>query len=146
MTSCATIFTGTKDTISFDSNVPKTKVMINGMERCQTKVKRILGTETVTFVSNGYQAKTIELDSKFNGVSVINLFNILGWGIDLGTGAVNKYDQKFYNVELEKRNRSSMPLICVKTDEIDPLKNAFEEACFSIAMWPQNYPKNMLYL
>ena len=106
MTSCATIFTGTKDTISFDSNIPKTKVMINGMERCQTpcqtKVKRTLGTETVTFVSNGYQAKTIELDSKFNGVSIINLASILGWGIDLATGAVNKYDQKIYNVELEK--------------------------------------------
>lgn len=107
MTSCATIFTGTKDVISFDSNVPKTKVMINGMERCQTpcqtKVKRTLGTETVTFVSNGYQAKTIELDTKFNGVSIINLANVLGWGIDLATGAVNKYDQKVYNVELEKK-------------------------------------------
>lgn len=45
------------------------------------------------------------LDSKFNSVAIINLFGILGWGIDAATGSIKKYDTKVYNISLdEKKN------------------------------------------
>jgi hypothetical protein len=42
----------------------------------------------------GYESKVVTLDKAFNAVSIINLFSIVSWAIDLATGSVNKYDQK----------------------------------------------------
>jgi len=106
MTSCATIFTGTKDRIYFKSNVPGATVSLNDNELCKTpcdtKIKRRLGTTMVEVKADGYEPKLIELDKQFNIVSVINLTNLIGWGIDLATGSVMSYDQKVYKVELTK--------------------------------------------
>jgi hypothetical protein len=40
-------------------------------------------------------------------VSILNLGNILGWGIDIVTGAVFKYDRKAYDIELTKNSKVS---------------------------------------
>ena len=44
----------------------------------------------------------ITLDKEFNVVSILNLGNLLGWGIDAATGSVMKYDRKQYNIELKQ--------------------------------------------
>ena len=41
--------------------------------------------------------------SKFNGVSILNLFGLLGWGIDAATGSLKKYDTKVYNITLDEK-------------------------------------------
>ena len=38
----------------------------------------------------------------FNAVSVINLFDVLGWGIDAATGAMMKPDQRAYEIMFAK--------------------------------------------
>ena len=38
----------------------------------------------------------------FNGIAILNLFSILGWGIDFATGALNKFDTKGYDITLDK--------------------------------------------
>ncbi|GAB2523452.1 hypothetical protein [Spirosoma aerophilum] len=43
----------------------------------------------------------------FNAVSVLNLFDILSWGIDVATGAVMPCDQKSYSMELEKKKETN---------------------------------------
>jgi hypothetical protein len=104
---CATLFTGTKDRISFDSNPQGAKVLIDGIEVCKTpceaKVKRSISDKAVEFKLDGYSTKVITLDNTFNVVSVLNLTDIVGWGIDILTGAVMKYDRKSYTVDLEKK-------------------------------------------
>jgi hypothetical protein len=40
-------------------------------------------------------------------VSILNFGNLLGWGIDIVTGAVFKYDRKAYDIELTKNNKVS---------------------------------------
>ena len=106
MTSCATIFTGTKDRIYFKSNVPGATVSLNDNELCKTpcdtKIKRKLGTTMVEVKADGYEPKLVELDKQFNIVSIINLFEVVAWAIDLATGSVMSYDQKVYKVELTK--------------------------------------------
>ena len=44
-----------------------------------------------------------EIIGKDEKNSVINLFNVLAWVIDGLTGAVQQFDQKAYNVQLEKK-------------------------------------------
>ena len=101
---CGTLFTGTTDNITFNSNVKGAVVEMDGVEVGRTphtmKVKRSFnGTMGIT--ADGYETKRFGLQKSFNGVSVLNLFNLLFWGIDLATGAINKFDQKGYNITLE---------------------------------------------
>ena len=117
--SCATIFTGTKDRIYFDSNPQGAKVVIDGIDVCRTpcntKVKRSLGDKMVEFKLKDYETRIITLSQSFNIVSVLNLTDVIGWGIDALTGSIMKYDQKLYNIELDKKLSSLNP----ETIEID---------------------------
>lgn len=109
---CATIFTGTKDSIRFDSDPQGAKVFIDGIEICKTPctvpVKRSLSDKLAEIKLDGYETRVITLDREFNAVSIINLGNILFWGIDAATGALMKYDRKVYDIELEKDVRASL--------------------------------------
>lgn len=110
-TSCATIFTGTKDRISFNSNPQGAVIYKDGVEQCKTpctlKVKRSMTDTDLEFKLAGYETRLITLDKEFNTVSIVNLGNLVGWGIDAITGAVMKYDRKSYDIELSKSNRTS---------------------------------------
>lgn len=107
LTSCATVFTGTSDRITFNSTPEGAKVLDRGIEKCTTpcsqKFSRSLNEKTIEIKKEGYQSKMIELDTKFNAVSVLNFFNLLFWGVDAATGSIKKYDTKVYNVELEPK-------------------------------------------
>ena len=50
-----------------------------------------------------YENKVVGLDSKFNSVSILNLFGLLGWGIDAATGSLKKYDTKVYEIKLDEK-------------------------------------------
>ena len=112
MTSCATIFTGTKDRITFNSTPAGATIYKDGVEQCKTpctlKVKRSLSDTDIEYKLDGYETRLITLDKEFNIVSVINLGNLLGWGIDALSGAIMKYDKKVYDITLSKNNKTSM--------------------------------------
>jgi hypothetical protein len=121
MASCATVFTGTKDRISFNSTPSGATIYKDGVEQCKTpctiRVKRSLGDTEVEYKLDGYETRLITLDKEFNIVSVINLGNLLGWGIDAISGAVMKYDKKTYDITLSKNS---------KTSKIEPSKINFD--------------------
>ncbi|MRJ07441.1 PEGA domain-containing protein [Ornithobacterium rhinotracheale] len=107
LSSCATIFTGTSDRITFNSTPEGATVYERGIEKCKTpctlKVTRTLSEKDIEFKKDEYQNRTIELDAKFNPVSIINLTNGIGWIIDAFSGSIKKYDTKVYNIELEPK-------------------------------------------
>lgn len=111
MSSCATIFTGTRDTIYFNSSPEGATVYKDGLELCKTPcrvpVKRKLTDVDIEYRLDGYEARIFTLDREFNVVSVINLGNLLGWGIDAATGSIMKYDRKAYELDLKRDNRTS---------------------------------------
>ncbi len=106
LSSCATIFTGTKDTIGFSTNPQGATVYLNGLEVCKTpckvNVKRSLLGQDVEIRLKGYNTRVFTLDSEFNVVSVVNLGNLFGWAIDVATGAITKYTRKHYDLDLEE--------------------------------------------
>lgn len=106
--SCATLFTGTKDEIKFDSNPQGAMVYIDGVEICRTpctaQVKRKLHDAMAKLELEGYKTRVITLDAKFNTVSILNFFGLVGWGIDAATGALMRYDPKGYQIDLEKEH------------------------------------------
>lgn len=127
MTSCATLFTGTKDRITFNSNPSGATIYIDGVEQCKTpctmNVKRSIDDTDVEFKLDGYETRLITLSKEFNIVSVINLGNLFGWGIDALTGSVMKYDRKTYDITLDDKKTS---MITPTRINIDTQKNLVE--------------------
>ena len=77
-------------------------VTVNGNEVGMTPlVTKLKADDVVEISKKGFDTKTIIIGSKFNAVSILNGFSILGWGIDLITGAVSKPEFKSYKVTLD---------------------------------------------
>ncbi|QBJ84841.1 PEGA domain-containing protein [Chryseobacterium gleum] len=108
-TSCATIFTGTRDPITFSSNPEGATVFHKGIEKCTTpctvKISRSLSKQTVTFEKEGFEKKEVKLTKNFNAVTLLNIIlgGAIGVGIDAATGSLTKYSPKKYDVELEAK-------------------------------------------
>lgn len=111
LSSCATIFTGTKDTIRFSSTPEGATVYIDGIEICKTpceaRVNRSISEKEVEFKLDGYKTRIITLDRSFNAVSILNMGGLVGWAVDAATGSLMKYDRKSYNIEMETDNKLS---------------------------------------
>lgn len=108
-TSCATIITGTKDKITFNSTPEGAKVFHKGIEKCTTpctaEIPRSLSKQMVTFQKEGFNDKEVKLTKKFNPVTLVNILlgGAIGVGIDAATGSLTKYSPKEYQVELEAK-------------------------------------------
>lgn len=133
ITSCATLFSGTKDRIYFTTNVPGARVLIDGVEVCKTpcneNITRKVGESQIEFKLEGYETKIINLSKSFNVVSILNFGNLIGWGIDIATGAVFKYDKRAYDIELSKNNKVSKVMpdrieINTKTHQVELFVNS----------------------
>lgn len=105
--SCATIFTGTKNTVHINSYPQGAKIEIDGIERGVTpapvKMKKGFNGQTVVLKKEGYENKMFQPETTFNAVSLLNFFGIIGWGVDAATGAIMKYDPKAYEITLEEK-------------------------------------------
>ena len=118
VSSCATIFTGTRDHISFESTPSGATVYLDGVELCKTpcsqEIKRSLSKKSVEFRLDGYKTRFIVLDREFNLVSVLNLTSPFGWAIDMLTGSIYNYDRKHYYIQMEEKIEKGLS----KTKEI----------------------------
>ena len=114
LSNCATLFTRGSDTISFHSDPSAATVYLNGIQLsktpCLVPLKRELGDTDVQISLDGYETRVLTLNKKFNVVSILNLGNPLGWGIDAVTGAMMTYDMKQYQVDLKKDKSFSLAL------------------------------------
>ncbi len=109
MTSCASIFCGSKAKVTFDCNVKEgVSLTIDGIKHHDvsfpftTKVKRGFDDSIVKAEAATYKTETLVIDKKFNPVSIINLCEVLGWAIDAATGAITKPDNSYYQIEMKK--------------------------------------------
>jgi len=104
-TSCATIFTGTSSNVRFSSVPPGAKIYVNGIERGVTPAtvnmnRSLFNVQTVALKLDGYETRTIEPETSFQTVAIINLANPLFWAIDAVSGAIVKYNPKDYELQL----------------------------------------------
>ena len=61
----------------------------------------------MTAETANYTAEPIIINKSFNAVSVLNLLNILTWGIDAATGAITKPEFKFYQIDFQPKVEKS---------------------------------------
>ena len=108
--SCASIFCGSKSKVTFDGEIPeKATLTIDGRKHTNvtfpytTKIRRGFDETVVKIESPNYTSEPIIINKSFNAVSVINLLDILGWGIDAATGAITKPEFKFYQIDFQPK-------------------------------------------
>lgn len=107
-TSCASILTGSKRKVMFETDPPGAKVFVNGFEKGTTPVQlKVKAEDRIDFKLDNYKEKVVVMDSKFNLVSILNGFSIIGWGIDAITGSLKRVDTKYVKVTLEKSNKTA---------------------------------------
>ena len=114
LSSCSSIFCGSKAQVTFESNIDEAATLtIDGQKYHNvtfpytTKVKRGFDETIVKVEAPSYNTETIVINKNFNAVSIINLIDILGWGIDAATGAITKPEQKFYQIEMTPTNSNN---------------------------------------
>ena len=107
-TSCATVFCGSKAKVTFESNIQDDVTLtIDGRKHNNvtfpftTKIKRGFDETVVKAEAPSYKTETIVIDKNFNHVSIINLTNVLGWGIDAATGAITKPEYNWYQIDFK---------------------------------------------
>lgn len=114
LSSCATVFCGSKARVTFESDITESATLtIDGRKHTNvtfpytTKIKRGFDETVVKAEAPSYQTETIVIEKNFNAVSVINLCNILCWGIDAATGAMMKPEFKFYQIDFRPKEAKS---------------------------------------
>lgn len=103
--SCATIINGGKKNIRVDAKGLKgVTVSVNGIEKGTAPLNfKAKADDMLTLEKEGYESKTINVDSKFNTIAILNLFSIVGWGIDLITESIKVPDTTVYNLTLREK-------------------------------------------
>ena len=110
LSSCASIFCGTKAKVTLSSSKIEQPVDITTdvayYEQVTlpytVKVKRGYKPSNVVIESEGYKPAKITILKNFNAVAISNLTNIVAWGIDAGTGALMKPEKKTYTFSMKK--------------------------------------------
>jgi len=108
---CATIFSDGQDTITFNSNVDKTKIFLDGIKIGETPltvpIERKTANRKLKFTKSGYQTQELPLSHKFN-MNFSMLLDITGTALTLTPGAVDalsgnliRYSPTEYHIEME---------------------------------------------
>lgn len=106
-TGCATIFSGSKQEIQFNSTPQGATIIINGAEEGTTPAKVFLkkGKEyIIEFVKDGYKKKTLRLSYSLGiGWLVLDIVTgIVGVIVDAATSNWYIFDFDYYNAILEQ--------------------------------------------
>lgn len=111
LSSCATIFTPSRQSITF-SGLEGTKIFdtstnvkiaeIGSDKTTTVSVKKKMSDKQLIAKKDGYKNTPIILESSFNATSLWNILFWPGFIVDLGTGQMNKWDNTYINVDMEK--------------------------------------------
>lgn len=105
---CATLFTGTTDTLTFRANVPGVRLSVDGQYKGElplavTMSRGFVGGQQfiARFERAGYVTQEFRLNRQFNAVAVLDVTSIpTSGGIDVLTGALMKFSPTDYHVQM----------------------------------------------
>lgn len=110
--SCATIFTPSRQSITFtgESGIKiydatrNMKIAEIGKEGAATvRIKKKRNDMSLIAKKEGYKPYPFLLESTFNNASLWNILFWPGFLVDLGTQKMNKWDETMFNIEMEEK-------------------------------------------
>jgi len=112
--SCALVFDGTHQQVSFDSNEKNVQIYINDKFACQTPciadVKRGKQTLMVTAKKDGFEERTVFLNRNLNSLTALNLISLwtstFGFTTDAVAGSFWQYQPNAFYVVMTKEPKT----------------------------------------
>ena len=110
LASCATLISGSKQELSFDSNEKEVKILINNKYSCTTpcltKVERDNAKLMITAKKDGFEDKTIFINNNINIITMGNalstIFSTFGLSTDLTSDAFWEYRPNSFYIAMQK--------------------------------------------
>ncbi len=120
LTACGTIFNGTSQDVSFDSNVKGVTIYINGVKACKTPcvypIDRSSSTVVAVAKKDGYEDQQQVLKSSLSTASILNLTFWPSWLTDVATGGMWQYSREGVYIDMEKPATKHAELQKIKQD------------------------------
>ncbi|NLZ74082.1 MAG: hypothetical protein GX905_09775 [Bacteroidales bacterium] len=105
--SCATIFTKSRQSITFTGKPgtkiydPTTNIKLGEIDQDETvtiSLKKELNDKQLVIKNEGEKSKAVIIESTFNAHTLWNILFWPGFLVDLGTGQMNKYENTIINL------------------------------------------------
>lgn len=120
LTSCATIFNGSKAKVTVDNYRPVTSpvtLTVDGKHYynvefpTKIRIKRGFKASEITASAEGYETASATVHKKFNGTTLYNIIlgGIPGMAVDAATGAMMKPEEKRYVLNMQPKNYVELP-------------------------------------
>jgi hypothetical protein len=112
---CATIFTGTTDTLTFSANVPGVRLTLDGQYKGELPLTLPMSRNFVggqqfiaRFEREGYVTQEFKLQREFNTVAILDITSIpTSGGIDVLTGSLMKFSPTDYHVQMLQQGQAA---------------------------------------
>ncbi len=112
MAGCATIISGTDQTLTFTSDPEDVQVIVDGQPIGVTPLTVSLKKnkfDTVMFKREGFKTQTFPLEQSFDGITLLSIFWDIGT-TDVISGAAWEYAPGQYHVIMKAKEESMMPI------------------------------------
>ena len=116
LTACGTIFSGSSQTITFDSNVKEgiqiyaDGALVCNKTPCVVNIDRHSGPMTIIAKANGYEDSVMQNKTKINTASWGNLISLYSWTTDFATSSMWKYTQDGVYINMTPKNMKKAEL------------------------------------
>lgn len=111
ITSCASVFSRSEDTVTIKTAPEGASVYLDGDEIGQTPltkpIKRRMAAHKVTIKKEGYKTQTFTLKKSVTTAAFFNCTFILSWGTDALTGKMFEYSPNSYFIDMESTKTGS---------------------------------------
>jgi len=111
LSSCATIFSKSKDKVTFKSEPSGADVYIDGDKVGTTPFTKEFKRSTfnkhyITIKKDGFDSQKFQLKKTVSGVALFNCTSFLSWGTDALTGHLLEYQPHSYFIDLKRKGTS----------------------------------------
>ena len=117
---CGSIFNGSSQDMSFDSNVKGVEIYLNGMKACKTPcvypLDRSSSSVVISAKKKGYEEQQQIIKSNLSSVAILNLTFWPSWLTDVATGGMWRYNRDGIYIDMEKNNVKQAELATIKRD------------------------------
>lgn len=120
LSACGTIFNGSSQDISFDSNQQGVQIYINGMKACKTPctypIDRQAGSFVISAKKTGFEEQQQIIKSQLSSIAILNLTFWPSWLTDVATGGMWKYNRNGIYIDMENKTSNHAQLQRIKKD------------------------------
>jgi hypothetical protein len=115
LTGCATMFTGTADTLTLSANVPGVRFTLDGQFKGELPMTLPMSRNFVggqqfiaRFEREGYVTQEFKLTREFNTVAILDITSPLtSGGVDVLTGSLLKFSPTDYHVQMLQQGQAA---------------------------------------